>query len=244
MITGRIDVHSHLLPGIDDGCETAEESIACAKMLVSCGYTHSFCTPHIHPDFPRQTIDSVKQWTTDLQAKLTAAGVPLTLIPGGEITLKPDLLDQLTDDRLLTYGTFGKYCLVDLWADKLPDFFDPTIKWLQAKGLKVILAHPERMKAVQVQPNLADHFAHLGILLQGNLQCLSDLHGAAPRIVAEKYLQEGRYFLLGSDLHRLKSLPPRMAGLQFAMELVGRDVVDKLTMQNPKLLMENSIPPV
>jgi len=234
---GRIDVHSHLLPGVDDGCDSLQESIACAKMLVAVGYTHSFCTPHVVPNTPMQTNDLIQTWVAALQEKFNAAGVPLTLMPGGEINLWPKLIDELGPDRLMSYRCRGEYCLVDIWTDRLPEFFEPSIKWLQAKGLKVILAHPERMRAVQLDPDLVDYFDDLGLLLQGNLQPLSELPGKITRMMAERFLTEGRYFMLGSDLHKLDTLPARMAGLQFAIDLVGKDEVNKLTVENPKVLV-------
>ncbi|HUB25818.1 MAG TPA: CpsB/CapC family capsule biosynthesis tyrosine phosphatase [Tepidisphaeraceae bacterium] len=238
MSIGRIDVHSHLLPGVDDGSDSIEESIACARELVEAGYTHSFCTPHVWVGRPDQTFEMVRQWTGALQQRLADAGVPLTLMPGGEINLYPGLIDTLGPERVATYNALGKYCLVDMWADKLPDFFEPTIRFFQAKGLTVILAHPERMRAVQDEPGLADRFAKMGILLQGNLQCLDDKPHAHTRKVAEKYLTEGRYFLLGSDLHKLNTLPTRLAGLRNAIELVGEDVVNRLTIENPRKLFQ------
>jgi protein-tyrosine phosphatase len=80
---GRFDVHSHIVPGVDDGCETLEESIACARELVKAGYTHSFCTPHIWPSLPGNTIASIVANVARLQKEFDAAGVPLSLIPGG-----------------------------------------------------------------------------------------------------------------------------------------------------------------
>jgi protein-tyrosine phosphatase len=234
---GRIDVHSHLLPGVDDGCESAEESIACARELVAAGYTHSFCTPHVTPGFPQQTIANVARWVAELQQTLTEADVPLTLLPGGEINLWPDLTKSLTPPRLLTYGGMGRACLVDIWADKLPDYFEPAIRWLQARGLRVILGHPERMKAVQADPKLADYFLGLGLLLQGNLQCLSDPIGSPTRVTVERFLKEGRYFLLGSDLHRLETLHARLEGLGNAIEMAGEKEIDRLTKENPKMLL-------
>jgi len=236
-MAGRIDVHSHLLPGVDDGCETVEESIACARLLVAAGYSHSFCTPHVAVGFADRTIKNIAQRTAVLQEQLTRAEVPLTLLPGGEITLAPDLREYLTPERQTTYGGMGRYCLVDIWADRLPDFFEPTVRWLQGKGWKVILAHPERMKAVQNDPGLAEYFAKIGLLLQCNLQCLSDEIGKATRTTGEKLLREGRYFLLGSDLHRLNTLEARLAGLRNAIEMVGGETVDRLTVQHPQLLL-------
>jgi protein-tyrosine phosphatase len=235
--TGRIDVHSHLLPGVDDGCETAEESLACARELVAAGYTHSFCTPHVLPGFDNQTNSTVAQWTGALQMRLAAARIPLTLMPGGEINLWPDLRQSLPADRLATYGGMGRHCLVDLWADRLPEFFEPTVRWLIGKGLTVILAHPERMKAVQSDHGLIGYFAELGLLLQGNLQCLSDPPGNPTRLAAEKFLTAGNYYLLGSDLHRLATLAPRLMGLKNAISLVGDEVVNKLTISNPRQLL-------
>lgn len=236
-MTGRIDVHSHLLPGVDDGCESVEESLACARELVAAGYSDSFCTPHVWSGMPDQTIADVVAWTAAFSRRLDQEKIPLTLHPGGEIALGTDIQKWLTPSRLLTYAAAGKYCLVDLWADRLPDFFEPTIRWLQNQGLTVILAHPERMRAVQDQPTLWQRFANLGILLQGNLQCLSDPPHSNTRRVAEQYLSEGRYFLLGSDLHKLHTLPQRLTGLRNAIELVGQSAIDQLTIENPQKLL-------
>src|SRR5687768_8566762 len=90
MTTGRIDVHSHLLPGCDDGCRTLAESIDCAKVMVAAGYTHSFCTPHVWPNLPDNSVEKIPRQTAVLQSALDDAGVPLRLIPGGEINLRAD----------------------------------------------------------------------------------------------------------------------------------------------------------
>ena len=131
----------------------------------------------------------------------------------------------------------GDFVLIDLWADVLPEHFEPQVRWLQSLGMTVILAHPERMRAVQVQPELADYFRELGVLLQGNLQCFSDGETEPTRITVERYLREDRYFLLGSDLHNLASIPIRLEGLARAIKLAGQEAVDKLTIENPRQLL-------
>ena len=236
-VTGRIDVHSHLLPGVDDGCRTVAESLQCAKTLVDAGYTHSFCTPHIWPGLPENRIENIVRWTADLQRELDAAGLPLRLMPGGEISLTPDYPLRTEPEQVVTYGMNGTHVLFDLWADRLPVHFRPALRWFQAQGLQPILAHPERMKVVQDEPELAERFAEWGHLLQGNLQCLSDLYAAPTRRVAEQFLLEGRYFMLGCDLHRIETLQARLDGLAVATELAGEDVVRKLTVENPRRLL-------
>jgi len=236
MTTGRIDVHSHLLPGVDDGCRTVQESVQCARMMVEAGYTHSFCTPHVWPHLSENTVANIPLHTDRLQQAIDLAGVRLKLIPGGEINLRPDTPETAVD-QIVSYGMRRRYVLIDLWCDTLPPFFRPAVAWLQQQGVKVILAHPERMTAVQNQPELADLFADLGLLLQGNLQCFSDPVGSPTRRVVERYLLEGRYFLLGSDLHNLSSLPMRLEGLKRAIDLTGAETVDRLTIENPRRLL-------
>lgn len=233
---GRVDVHSHLLPGIDDGCQTVEESLACARVLVEQGYTHSFCTPHIWPNLPENTPANIRRRVGELQAALDAASIALQLLPGGELNLREDTLGTLPE-ALVSYDMAGRFVLMDLWAEQIPPFFAPNVRWLQSRGTTVILAHPERMRAVQIDPGLADYFAELGMLLQGNLQCFGDPPHTDTRRVAERFLAEERYFMLGSDLHNLKSLPIRMAGLRRATELAGEEAVWKLTSVNPSQLL-------
>jgi protein-tyrosine phosphatase len=236
MTPGRIDVHSHLLPGVDDGCRNVAESIACARLMVDAGYTHSFCTPHVWPHLRDNTAANIPRLTAELQWALDANHVPLNLIPGGEINLREDT-PTTAPGELVSFGMLRKFVLIDLWAETLPRFFLPSIKWLQSQGVKVILAHPERMAAVQKQPDLADYFGEIGLLLQGNLQCFSDPTGSPTRRVVERFLIEGRYFLLGSDLHNLASLPMRLDGLKRAINLVGEETVNRLTMENPRRLV-------
>src|SRR5258708_27714399 len=144
----QIDVHSHLLPGIDDGCQTLEESLACAARMVEAGYTHSFCTPHIWPSLPENQATLIAERVAAVQQALDAASIPLKLSPGGEMNLRPETA-RLSIDEVVTYGMRGKHVLIDLWADRLPAFFEDAVRHLQSMGLTVILAHPERMRAVQ-----------------------------------------------------------------------------------------------
>jgi protein-tyrosine phosphatase len=236
MTMGRIDVHAHLLPDVDDGCKSYGDSFACARELVAAGYTHAFCTPHVWPAYNFVTRANVPVWTRDLQSKLDEERIPLKLLPGGEMNLHEGTRD-LTDEFLISYAMAGRYMLADIWAAELPEFFAPTIRFLQSRGYTVILAHPERMRAVQDHPELADVFADMGMLLQGNLQCFGDPPESHTRRVAEQYLAEGRYFMLGSDTHNPQSMAIRMNGLRNAIQLAGEAAIAKLTIENPRKLL-------
>ena len=234
---GRIDVHSHLIPGVDDGCPTLDESFACARALVKAGYTHCFCTPHIWPNLPHNSPTSIVVKTAELQRALEEANIPLRVMPGGELNLRKDL-SNTPPDELPTYGMRRKYCIFDIWAQTLPDFFWKEVEWLQSQNLTVIIAHPERMRAVQEKPQLADEFAKAGLLMQGNLQCFGDPPQMHTRRVADQFLKEGRYFMLGSDTHNLAGWPIRYAGLENAIQLIGEPEVWRLTHDNPRVLID------
>jgi len=235
-MTGRIDIHSHLLPGVDDGCPTVEESIACARLLGRMGYTHAFCTPHIWPSFPHNNVNLIPQRTADLQARFDAAGVHMKLLPGGELSLRPEML-ALPLDQLVTFNMAGHYALMDFWAESLPDSFWPVARQVQSLGVTLIIAHPERIRAIHADPPVVERFLEAGLLLQGNLQCFSDPLGSSNRTLVERFLTEGRYTFLGSDTHKLETLPLRLDGLLRAIELVGKSKVNELTIDNPRRLL-------
>lgn len=235
---GKIDTHSHLLPGLDDGCSSLMESIDCARALAESGYTHSFVTPHIWPSYPHNNLTEIPKSTAALQRELDLRGIRLKLFPGGEINLRADYHLTTPPEEVVTYGLSRKHVLIDLWCDELPQFFAPAVRWFKSLGLTVVLAHPERMRAVQLGPGIADYFARLGVLMQGNLQCLSDPKGKPTRTVAERYLKEGRYFMLGTDLHNLDSLPSRLQGLRVAERIVGSAKLRTLTQKNPMTLLQ------
>lgn len=233
---GRIDVHNHLLPGIDDGCKTLEESLGCARRLVSAGYTHAFCTPHIWPSLSGNTVAAIASATQALQSALVEAGIELTLMPGGENNLRAQT-PAVAPGELVTYGLAGKYILFDFWADRLPAFFEAGVAHYQAQGLTAILAHPERLLLVQRDPEIVEFFLERGLLLQGNLQCFSDPVGSDTRRCAERFLAEGRYFMLGTDLHGLATLDCRLEGLERAARLVDAATLRRLTRDNPLRLI-------
>src|SRR5947207_3307026 len=160
---GRIDVHTHLLPGVDDGCRDLAESIQCGRMLVEAGYAQAFCTPHIWPNLPQNNPPLIVQRTDELQKEFDRAGVSLKLLPGGELNLRPEMVNW-SREQIPTYAMKGKHCIFDLWADKLPPFFWPAVEHLQSFQTRVIIAHPERFRAVQEDVSLVEQFLERGLL--------------------------------------------------------------------------------
>jgi protein-tyrosine phosphatase len=240
---GRIDVHTHLLPGVDDGCKTVEESIQCARALVGAGYTHAFCTPHVWPQFPHNIPGKIARAVTELQKHYDQANVPLKLMSGGEINLLWCAKDFETAplQQIVTYGLQGRYMLFDFWldsADECRRYLFPVMRRLIGIGLKIILAHPERIGVFLREPQMLREFTDLGVLLQMNTWCLTERPDSPFYRTAAGLLTSGQYFLCGTDLHGIDGMAIRLAGLQIAERLVGSKAIQKLTVDNPQLLLE------
>ena len=241
--TGRVDVHTHLLPGVDDGCATVEESITCARALVTAGYTHAYCTPHVWPDLPGNNAREIKGRVADLQGAFDDAGVALKLLPGGELNLMSawPRLGKQARGEVVTYGLLGRYVLFDFWcetAEAVRERVEPAVRHLREQGFELILAHPERITALQKDMSVLDRLTELGVKLQLNSWCLAEPRGDRRRDVAERLLKDGRYFLIGTDLHRPSGMAARLEGLAVAERLMGAKEVERLTVGNPALLME------
>ena len=241
-VTGRVDVHTHLLPGVDDGCETVEESILCARALVAAGYTHAYCTPHVWASLPQNNAREIGGRVAELQGEMDRAGVALTLIPGGENNLLTEwpAIAERAHDEVVTYGLLGRHLLFDFWTDDamvVRERIEPAARHLRERGFELILAHPERIEALQRDERALDRLTELGVRLQLNSWCLAEPRGDRRRDMAERLLKEGRYFLIGTDLHRPAGMKARLEGLAVAEELVGVREVERLTVGNPRGLM-------
>ncbi|HEX8325753.1 MAG TPA: CpsB/CapC family capsule biosynthesis tyrosine phosphatase [Tepidisphaeraceae bacterium] len=232
---GRIDVHAHLLPGVDDGSRTLDESIAIARRMAAAGYSRLVCTPHIWPQLDNTTVTTALR-VAELQAALDAADVNLTLHAGGEMHLSRQFLATPAED-LVTYDNAGKYALFDFWTDTLPPYFEKAVRKMVDAGITPILAHPERIEAVQRDPDVVARAGDLGLLLQCNLECVGEGETTLRGRLATRWLRERRYFLLGSDVHRIDTLGRRLLGLERAADLVGAAELDRLTIENPLRLI-------
>jgi protein-tyrosine phosphatase len=232
---GRIDVHAHLLPGLDDGSKSVEESIDMARMMAEAGYGTIVCTPHVWPHLTQHRPAFIAQQVQSLQAQLDEARIPIRLVPGGELYVELDIF-SMPPDQIPTYANQGRHAIFDFWGNAWPEQIWIWVARLRSLGIEPIVAHPERVELLRDNPHLVEQLEREGLRLQGNLESLSGNLGPATLRLAERLLTEGRYFMLGSDLHRAATLPQRIEGLKHAIDLVGEARVDELTRTRPATL--------
>lgn len=220
--TGLIDLHSHLLPGVDDGCRTLEESLACVRNLVEHGFSGSVCTPHMAiGDFAENTPANIAGRVRILQEQLKVARLDYELWAGGELRIADDTLSWLGEHGVPTLGP-SHHVLVDYWGSHWPACADAVIEHLLREGFHPILAHPERMDFEDRDwTAVLNRLQEDGVLLQGNLRCIAGLEGPRVGRRARRLLSEDRYRLLATDMHGPADLADRLAGLSVVAEQVG-----------------------
>jgi protein-tyrosine phosphatase len=239
-----IDLHNHILPGVDDGAADLEESLEIARQFVREGVTRLAATPHLDPENRRGiSAMEVRRLVAETQSAIGVAGIPLALEAGHEVYLTPDVPDLVADGTVALLGG-GHAILVELslTAGQRPLYFEETLFRLQVAGLQPVLAHPERYAFVQRDPTSLDAVVESGTVLQVTAPSLLGHYGGYVRRVAERLLRRGSYGLASSDRHHpgtdrsLATMRGRIA------ELTDEATAGLLLSENPERLLDGVEP--
>ncbi|MGN1407415.1 tyrosine-protein phosphatase, partial [Lactobacillus sp.] len=161
-----VDLHCHILPGIDDGSKDWETSLKLAQDAVNDGITHALCTPHtLNGRFLNHKADVIKL-TEEFQEKIDQAGIPLTVFPGHEVRLSGGLLDALDKDDILFCDEDGQYMLLELPSNEVPHYTKNMVFQLMQRGITPIIVHPERNNEILEEPTKLQEFLEMGVLVQ------------------------------------------------------------------------------
>ena len=244
-----IDTHCHILPGLDDGPETLETSLAMARMAARDGVRIVIATPHTNLDDGYPSPEVVRERVAALNEAIRAEGIDLSVVPGAEITVTDRLTEHLEAGRVMTMGDRGKHLLIELPFNSFPNFIPDLFFSIQLMGFVPIIAHPERSGAARIRLDTIRELAQRGALLQVNMEnvtrggLLEMLSGSAPdspRSLVRKLLQEDLVDFIGSDGHdpqrRRPVLTPARAGLK---RFGGDGAFQRLTQSGPARLLRH-----
>ena len=230
-----LDIHSHILPGVDDGASTLDVSIAMLDAARGIGIRTIIATPHLTEPLTTEYDHAVRSALNLIEPHARERGIVIER--GFEIRLAPGLARRIQDGETSTLAG-SNVVLVDLPFVDWPLFADDTLFALQAAGFQPILAHPERYPRIQKSPGFGLEIAQRGVALQVNIASLTGLFGRQARRAAEDLLKLGAIHIAATDAHsaghRMAAVPEGMDRLR---DLVGEEGLNRLVTENPASLL-------
>ena len=193
------DIHSHFIPGIDDGAKTIEDSVIMLTEMYNLGYRKAITTPHIMGDFYKNTPEIILSGLEKVRAALKEANIPIEVEAAAEYYLDFDFERKLDEGKLLTFG--DNYVLFEISYLNPPDNLDHIIFKMQSQGYKPVLAHPERYNFYHSNFEKYETFIEKGVLLQLNINSLTGHYSPSTKKIAEQMINKNMISFLGSDCH-------------------------------------------
>jgi len=245
-MAGMVDIHCHILPGIDDGPEDLAASLAMARAAASAGITTVAATPHLRQDFPKVKIDEIADRCAELSAVVAAEGIDLTIAPAGEVGLGWALDADDTALRQASYGQRGTDILIEtptIGGPMLPTL----IGQVAARGYRVTLAHPERLSDFQEDSETLEQLVLRGVILQVNADgVLGNPRKSRSAKLARGLVKSGIASVVASDGHRGAEYRPigRLADARRELETLQTDsVVEGLVSATPAAILAGAALP-
>jgi len=231
-----VDLHCHLLPGLDDGAATWDDALAMARMAAGDGVSTVVATPHQAGGAGRISGRMIRDRVEQLQELIGRHDVPLQVLPGAEIRVEPELVDDLRCGELLTLADRGRHVLLEMPHDVyLP--VDRLLSGLGALGVVGILAHPERNSGIIAQRDALFPLVEAGCLLQVTAGSLVGRFGARVQKFARWLVGQGLVHFVGSDAHGPGSRRPLLRyAFDCLVALAGYETAVDLCCRNPGLV--------
>lgn len=200
----KTDIHSHLIPGIDDGSKSLNESIDLIKKFKELGYSKLITTPHIMSDYYRNTPEIIKNGLAVVEEELKKQNIDMRMNAAAEYYLDFEFRESIKEKNFITLPQ--NYLLMEISYLNEPDSIDETIFELQTSGYKVILAHPERYPFWYNNLGRYESLKDKGVYLQLNINSLTGYYTPGARKTAEKLIDAGWISFIGSDCHGIHHL--------------------------------------
>ena len=234
-----IDIHCHLLPGIDDGPPTLEAAMALAKALADDGVETVVCTPHVFPGRFENRRSSIADEFENFSTVMAQSGIALKLMWAGEVRLTPEVLDLLARDEVPFLGRMWgrRTLLLEMPDGQIPIGADRFVSHLMTLGIRPVLVHPERNRAVMDKPERLRPLMERGCFTQVTAASVTGHFGERAQLAVEYLLANGWVHAVASDAHNLDGRRPRMSeAARWLGKRHGERVARELTVLGPAAL--------
>lgn len=240
-----IDLHTHILPGVDDGVRTDEEAIEFARMAAEDGVEVIVATPHCRDGFYVNERASVLAGVERLRGVLERAGVSIDLRPGAEVHLCPELVERVRDGRALTLNDNGKTLLLEFSLSQYPVKLENLVFELKLAGIEVLVAHPERIAYFQEDARRYEDLVRLGAYGQITSGSVVGDFGSSAAEYSAELARKGLVHVLASDAHNVRGRSPLLTpALKAMIPMVGEARARAMVDAIPRALLAGTSPEV
>lgn len=237
-----IDLHCHMLPGIDDGAVDLETSLAMARMAVEDGIQVTACTPHIMPGVYDNRGPEIRTAIERLQQSLDEHGIALKLVTGADVHIAPDLIEGLKTGRVLSLND-SRYFLFEPPHHIAPPRIEKFAFDVMAAGYLPVITHPERLTWIESHYDRFLQMVHGGAWIQITAGALTGRFGRRPKYWCERMLDDGVVHIVATDAHNLRNRSPQLAEAREAVaERLGREAADDMVLTRPNGILQNVAP--
>lgn len=234
-----VDIHNHILYGIDDGPDNIKTSLEMLKIAKEEGIGKIIATPHFIYRAINNTSKNIKSKFTEFEKIIAEQGVNIEMYPGSEVFISPETSSQVMDGTVCRLND-SKYILLELPMLSIPNYVKDVLFQLQLQGYKPIIAHPERNKVFQEYPNELYKLVERGILTQVNSSSINKLYGRSLEKVAMEFIESKLVHLIATDAHTCRGRSPRMIhAYERVRKTCGNIIANNLFENNGTAIIEN-----
>lgn len=235
---GIVDTHNHLIPGIDDGAETMDETLEMCSIAYKEGIKKIIATPHFIRGEFFSTPAQVRENVEAINKRLVDCNIPITVYTGHEVFIDPELPKLLMDGGINTLNN-SKYVLIELPMNGIPSYTEDTIYSIRLKGYVPIIAHPERNSEIINDPNILYRFIELGAVSQMTTLSILGVYGSKIQQVSEDLLRHNMVHLLATDAHTTRRRSPKILEAKQRVEQILGTQKTKTILENAEKVLEN-----
>ena len=234
-----IDIHTHILPNIDDGARSIEETFDLIKEAKDAGFEAITLTSHYKEGYYETDTPEREVWVNAIYQNLQVKNIDMRLYLGNEMYMSDNMIKFLEEGKASTINDTS-YVLFEMPLDEEPSNLYDLIYEMQQYKIVPILAHPERYDFVQKEPELIYDLIQKGVLMQANYGSIIGQYGEKAKIIVRKFLENNMIHMLGTNAHRPNTIYPRIPQILTELnEIVGEEKLKELTTVNPKLVLNN-----
>lgn len=239
-MTGYVDLHSHWIPGVDDGVPSVEEGLALLQALSAAGFEHVIATPHMRPGMFDNERKELETAYAEMVRHVASSGVGVRVGLGCEHFFDDVVFDRIMAGEGIPYPG-GRAVLVEFAGDHLPAKLSERLFDVRRKGFRPVIAHPERYRVCWGDLSLMEDWVDRGVVLLMDAGALAGKYGRAPKKAAERMLEAGLYYAACSDAHSASDVAEVVVGMDRVRALVGEQERDFLLREGPLHVLAGTV---